>query len=359
MALNYPSTLPNPEVSLHTPRNRVCGTDLPGFDVYALQEYDYQGAIDVEFFFTAEQSAIFWAFWKTSLMYGGRWFNCSWPALRAGGMVVQFVTQPKLVHVYNGAFRFSASVQVRGATRAVDSCESDPYYTAVTLPNGFSAHTVLSLRGETLGDSSSNPKTLTGFGGIATSTAQAKYRTSSIFFNGSTQYLKSALDAEFYQPNGYFSVEAEVFPTVITPQNRYVFSVSENLTGGFAYWYLAIHGDGKLAAYCQPTTGGGGGFMSSATGLIDLNAWHNVRLECQNHSAVLFLNGAIVAGPIAWPVFPSGKILNVGVGAVPNGYTDATVGRFAGYMQDLRFTSNVNRRFEPYPRPGQTYCDHA
>jgi hypothetical protein len=117
--MDYPVTLPNPEVSGHVPKVRTRSTDLPGLDQYSQFEYDYSGAIDVEFFFNAEQSAIFWSFWKTSLIYGGRWFNCAWPALRPGPMVVQFISQPKLTHVYSGSYRVAATVQVRGASLSV------------------------------------------------------------------------------------------------------------------------------------------------------------------------------------------------------------------------------------------------
>lgn len=124
----YPSTLPGPERLVHTPKLRVNTPMLPGPGAYDNRELDYSGVQDLEFFFTAEQTAIFYAWWRDSLSEGGRWFNASWPALRAGASVIQFISEPAFTHVYNGAHRVSVTAQVRGAAIPVVSCKGDPYY---------------------------------------------------------------------------------------------------------------------------------------------------------------------------------------------------------------------------------------
>lgn len=115
----YPTTLPNPTKADHKPRYRVHQSDLPGPTSYSSRETDYSGTLDVEFFFTAEQAEEFYTWWKTALAYGGCWFSCSWPALRPGSMVCQFLAEPSFDHVYMGAHRVSATVQVRGASLPV------------------------------------------------------------------------------------------------------------------------------------------------------------------------------------------------------------------------------------------------
>lgn len=119
MAVTYPSTLPLPELSQHAPRVRAATSDLPGADSYSVREYDYGGEIEVEFFFNAAQAPVFWSWWKTDLIRGGLWFNCSWPSIRPGALVAQFVGPPVEKHLYDGAFRVTAKVQVRGAALPV------------------------------------------------------------------------------------------------------------------------------------------------------------------------------------------------------------------------------------------------
>lgn len=128
MSLDYPSTLPNPVKAGHTPKARVSATDLPGPGTYESRERDYSGTMAVEFFLTAEQAAEFYIWWRDDLIEGGRWFNCTWPSLRPGPMVVQFLQEPVFNHVYGGATRVSGVVQVRGASLPVFACVFDPYY---------------------------------------------------------------------------------------------------------------------------------------------------------------------------------------------------------------------------------------
>jgi hypothetical protein len=131
--LDYPATLPGPEQARHIPNpGRVHRSSPPGPYNYAIKERDYSGTMELEFFYDATMSAVFFDFWKNSLIEGGMSFNCNWPALKQGGLVVQFITEPTFKHVYNGAYRISVVAQVRGATQPVQF-SSDPFFANVTL----------------------------------------------------------------------------------------------------------------------------------------------------------------------------------------------------------------------------------
>ncbi len=88
---SYPESLPGPSRLGHKPKPRNFMTDLEGPAAYLNRERDLSGKAEVEFFFTAEQAAVFYAWWRDELLYGGMSFNCSWPAIRSGPMVVQFL----------------------------------------------------------------------------------------------------------------------------------------------------------------------------------------------------------------------------------------------------------------------------
>ena len=112
-AVAYPTTLPNPTRLTHRPNMRAVISDLPGRPALASKERSYSGAADVEFFFNSTQAAEFYAWWNEALARGGYWFNTSWPAVLPGLNTCQFVTDPVFTHVYDGAFKVSATVQVR------------------------------------------------------------------------------------------------------------------------------------------------------------------------------------------------------------------------------------------------------
>lgn len=112
-AVAYPATLPNPTRLIHRPNMRAVISDLPGRPALASKERSYSGAADVEFFFNSTQAAEFYAWWNEVLARGGYWFNTSWPAVLPGLNTCQFITDPVFLHVYNGAFKISATVQVR------------------------------------------------------------------------------------------------------------------------------------------------------------------------------------------------------------------------------------------------------
>jgi hypothetical protein len=117
--IDYPATLPRPTRASHASKDRASASDLPGLLAAVSRERDYCGTMDVAFFFTAEQAAIFYTFWRDTLYRGGAWFNANWPALRPGTLVCQFLVEPVFSHVYMGAFKVTGKVQVRGVSEAV------------------------------------------------------------------------------------------------------------------------------------------------------------------------------------------------------------------------------------------------
>ena len=137
--LNYPDGLPNPVKAIHTPKDRTRNTDLVGSSLYENFQADYTGTMDIEFFLTADQVAAFFAWWQNDLTEGGRWFNCTWPALRPGLLIAQFVGEPAWDHVYMGACRVATKVQIRGASQLVK---------APVPPNPLNPFVVLNMRFE-------------------------------------------------------------------------------------------------------------------------------------------------------------------------------------------------------------------
>ena len=96
----------------------------------------------------------------------------------------------------------------------------NPYSFASTPTDPNFADVSLLLHGDgannstTFTDSSSNNFTLSRVGDVKISTTESKFGGSSIFFDGTGDYLTLANNSDFNFPND-FTVEAWVYPTAI------------------------------------------------------------------------------------------------------------------------------------------------
>jgi len=226
----------------------------------------------------------------------------------------------------------------------------DPFYQRTSLL----LHMDGSNGSTTFTDNSPTPNSITRVGTPTISSSIVKYGSGSGVFNGTSDYLTISPVSAFDFNTENFTIEAWIYPTELGTQNRYIFSIAESLVGNFAYTYFGVLANGTLTAWVQPTTGGGGSAVSSGAGAISTNTWTYVTLTRQGTSAFIFINGVLVNQTSSWLTYPSAKVQFVAVGAIANGYTDSTVGRFSGYIDDLRITKGVARytaNFQPPTGP--------
>lgn len=237
-----------------------------------------------------------------------------------------------------------------GGVPAVQSCIGDPYFTCGPTNDPYWDKVVALLHFDgvnastTFTESSTFSKTWTAQGAAQLGTANKKFGTASGLFNDGDAYIKSSslTEFDFLTSANPFTVEAWIYPSSgVASVARHVFSISENNTGGFAYWYLGRSGTNNLIAYVQNSTGGGGTTLT-ATGALTLDTWQHIALSYDGTTARIFVNGNQVQSG-SWNTYPTAKVLHVGIGGVANGYTDAGVGRWAGSIDELRVTRNVAR----------------
>jgi hypothetical protein len=116
-AIVYPATLPVPQTSTVTPAERRALSDAQRpRQARALQRdrLDYERLTFPPM--DADHSAIFRAWWKDTLIYGGAWFAAQWPLPRGFVTAVRkFREQPRWEFVPGGYWRVSALCEVRGA----------------------------------------------------------------------------------------------------------------------------------------------------------------------------------------------------------------------------------------------------
>lgn len=130
-AVNYPTNIPGPTQLTSEPKVRARNSGLPGVESYTAPERDYYGTVSVNFFFDRNQAAVFKAWWDTNKGY---WFNALWPRLSHSLSVYRILGVPTFTHVYDGAYRVSARLELRGASLEVsvpDFCDPNWAYRAL------------------------------------------------------------------------------------------------------------------------------------------------------------------------------------------------------------------------------------
>ena len=260
--------------------------------------------------------------------------------------------------VYQGQPRCNTSSVLFGNT-IVNLYISSGYAVRSNLVDLFMPHTILSLHGESIVDSSSEPKTLTN-SGVSVSSAQSVFGTSSLEFDGTSDRITLAITQDFYFGAEDYTIEAWLHPTIVTGKIRHWFSMSENTTGSFAYCYFgSVNTNGSIQCHVQPTTGGGSTTITSPTGLIVANTWYHIMVCRKGNNIYMFLNGNIVATSTAWLEFPSAKTQHIAIGSIGNGYTDGSVGMWQGYIDDLRITKGVVRQIPRFDVPTSTFPDSS
>lgn len=218
-------------------------------------------------------------------------------------------------------------------------------YTPESLPD------LLPLRfSAVLLDSSSVPKNVVSIDDVAQNYLTKKFGTSSVSLNGSTQYLTFSPLQDLQTTSRDYLVETWVYPTNYGTQHRPVYAVSGANSAGFAFSAITLSASGHLLCVHQPDVFGSAVIAESDT-TVTLNAWTHIAVARVGVNLLLFLNGELCGGSSGWSDYPVGNLSYAGVGALPNGYSNATFGRFSGFIDDLRVTRGATRYLQAFRPP--------
>lgn len=203
--------------------------------------------------------------------------------------------------------------------------------TAAFSDSSTSQHTVLSLHGESIVDSSSEPKTLTN-NGATISSAQSQFGTNSISFVGaSSQYLSCGASPD-YTMAGDFTFE--FWAKEVSGNNCWWSTATANTP----YFY-----DGEV----KNILGAG---VHLSYGSATIAAWTQFLISRSGSTVRVFRSGALVSS---------------GTYAGTLDFVDLELGRYkastnlylTGYIDDLRLTKGVARETVAFTPPTMTFCD--
>jgi len=250
-------------------------------------------------------------------------------------------------HTHNTAYYTKAECDTKIAAIAppapVAPDLGDPYYGNVTLllkGDGTNNST-------TFIDNSCLPRSITRNGDTKISTTQSKFGGSSMYFDGSGDYLTATDSNAFIFGTGDFTIEAWIYP-VITSDHNPIFSTAEPTD------YQGVWFGTNAAINLHVALGNGSWVVNVGTcGALTLNTWQHVALTRSGNTFRTFVNGVQT-----WTVDNSLSL--------PNSNNAARVGGrpsysqfFNGYIDDLRVTKGIARYTSNFTPPTTAYSTKA
>lgn len=214
------------------------------------------------------------------------------------------------------------------------------------------SNVVLLLHGDgangstTFTDRSPVPKTVTPFGNANISSAQSRFGGSSIYFDGSGDYLRTASHSDFNFSSGDFTIELWVFAIILASQPYIV-----QFYGGVTSQRFAIQilSSGVPSLYVE--SGGSGGSYASSVG-ISAGTYSHIALCKSGATTRLFVDGVLGYTGTPSQAYPNVSCL-VEFGAA----VAASVAYLNGYLNDIRITKGVARYTSAFTPPDRPHPD--
>ena len=172
-------------------------------------------------------------------------------------------------------------------------------------------------------------------GDVKISTAQSKFGGSSMYFDGSGDYLKIPASKNL-DIVGDFTIEMWVYPTAATTY-RILLDSSANGTAGATMNEMWLYPNG---AGCRLDWYVAGAVILTGATVISLNTWTHIAVSRSGNSTKSFVNGVVdqsvttVYTPsVGYPWYVGDRQAGAGSGQYP----------YAGYIDDLRITKGYAR----------------
>jgi hypothetical protein len=205
----------------------------------------------------------------------------------------------------------------------VGTTTGDVYYPQTSLLmhfNGTNGST-------TMTDNSKNNLTVTSNNGAAITTAESKFGGTSVFFDGTNDYLSIANNTPLVLSGGSYTIECWIRPT--GNYTNYNTIIAKRISGtGTAAWeiYLRIS-TGVLSFY------NGTNYESSVTPTV--NVWSHIAAVYNGSTINLYLNGVNVLSSATGNSDVDALIY---IGSFPS-----AAEYFIGYIDELRVTKGIAR----------------
>ena len=162
-------------------------------------------------------------------------------------------------------------------------------------------------------------------GNAQISTTQSKFGGSSMYFNGTTDYLKLPNNPALGMGSGDFTIEAWIYPTTVSPTYQGIFS-----TTGTSSSDIQVQLNNNLLRFTSYTAQ-----IAITTTTISANVWTHIAVCRSGGTTYLYINGVLGgsgADSTNWVANPAN------IGAIFNSSYP-----FSGYIDDFRITNGFAR----------------
>lgn len=218
-------------------------------------------------------------------------------------------------------------------------------FTPPTTPLTPSANTTLLVNGMNAGaydaTAINNMETV---GNAQVSTAVSKFGGSSVYFDGSGDYLTTPTSPQFGFGTGDFTIEGWIYPTGVSGTDSVIFDLRSGSSANNSPVMIIASGTNNLVYIAA----GAARITGSA---VTLNTWSHFAVSRSGTSTKLFLNGTQVGSTYT----DTNNYLNparLWVGADDDGSPNAY---YIGYIDDLRVTKGVARYTANFTPPTQAF----
>ena len=220
-------------------------------------------------------------------------------------------------------------------------------FTPPTAPLTAITNTSLLLNGTDAGiiDKSQSVKTITLNGNVKSSTAQTKYLTSSVYFDGTGDYLSIEPSDQFNFGSGDFTIEAWFYATAAASGSDY--HIVGYGSSGTSFWAIRIRNNTDRGLEFRWFEGSEQLAIYQGSDFTATNQWHHVAVTRGSNAWRMFLNGTQVASGISNSGTISDFTNSLQVGALPT----VTGANFAGYISDVRITKGLARYTSNFTPP--------
>ena len=212
----------------------------------------------------------------------------------------------------------------------------DPYWANVSyllVGNGVNGTTI------NIKDSSSNNLTTTITGNTIISTAQSKYGSGSVLFDGSGDFLTVTNTSVIQFGSGNFTIEGWYYANSAPSNSTIICKWGSNTHE----WFLA-NVSGVLGFYWSTT---GTSFSSIGTGAMVTGSWNYITVVRDGNNISLYKNGILNASAtLASSLYVGSAPVVIGTnGEVTGGW------ELNGYLYNIRLTKGVARYTSNFTPP--------
>jgi len=225
------------------------------------------------------------------------------------------------------------------APRIVKGSGVSANFTPPTAPVTPTAATTLLLNGMNAGIyDATTINDMETVGNAQVSTVQSKFGGSSVYFDGTGDWLTMPVSPNTDLGSGDFTVEFWAYPTTKT-------NVVDAAFGYGSFTFMCYHNNTNWTV--EASNNGSSNQVVISTP-VTLNTWQLITITRSGTTVRLFKDGVVAAtGTLTGAINTAGKTLRVG----DNGNSQS----FTGYIDDLRITKGVARYTANFTPPTQAF----